>query len=236
MPPGPDPEQTSAESSMEKSRPRAGRPPKIDSDHLLKVAREVFLERGFRATTQEVAERAGVSEGILFHRFKNKEVLFRRAMRLEEGDVPDLLMEALDSVSGLDLTEALRRLAVALLEIGRVGMPLMMMSWSNPICGGPDDKNLVRFRTFVKHLGNFFEQEMEAGRLRRMNAEILARTFLGSIHYYCMSRIMSPDSSWIVPEETFVPGLVDLLLHGAEPSAETNAGRQTPISQSPLGS
>ena len=56
------------------SRPSRGRPPTITSERLLDVARDVFLECGIRATTQDVAERAGVSEGVLFHRFKSKDI------------------------------------------------------------------------------------------------------------------------------------------------------------------
>ena len=42
----------------------------ISKERLLVVAREVFLELGIRATTLEVAMRAGVAEGTIFHRFK----------------------------------------------------------------------------------------------------------------------------------------------------------------------
>src|SRR4051794_1584575 len=63
-------------------RPR-GRPPAISSERLLEVAREVFLEHGIRATTLDVATRAGVAEGTIFHRFKSKEELFHAAMRFD---------------------------------------------------------------------------------------------------------------------------------------------------------
>src|SRR6188768_4305807 len=79
-----------------------GRPPSIDSEQLLSVAREVFLERGIRATTLEVAVRAGVSEGALFHRFKNKEGLFRAAMELPAEQVPELLLEAVQRLHDLE--------------------------------------------------------------------------------------------------------------------------------------
>jgi hypothetical protein len=75
---------------------------------------------------------------------------------------------------------------------------------------------LQKFHSFVKHLSGLFQLEMDAGRLRRMDAEIVARTFIGAIHHYCMSRIMAPDASWILPEGMFVRGLVDLLLRGAQ--------------------
>ena len=75
-----------------------GRPPSIDSERLLTVAREVFLERGIRATTLEVAERAGVSEGVLFHRFKSKEGLFGAAMEFDQEAAPTRLLTAGDRV------------------------------------------------------------------------------------------------------------------------------------------
>lgn len=196
-------------------RPR-GRPPTIDSGHLLKVAREVFLARGIRATTLEVAEQAGVSEGSIFNRFKSKEALFREAMELSEEDTPVRLMNAVDAVlHETDLETALHQLAQSVVDIARVALPLMMMSWSNP-CGGPSSANALKFRDFMLKLAGFFQGHIDAGRLRPVDAEIAARTFLGSIHHYCMSRMFADDHGIpVIPEAMFVRGHVDLLLHGA---------------------
>lgn len=202
--------------------PRRGRPPTIDSEKLLEVAREVFLERGIRATTLEVAERAGVSEGAIFHRFKSKEGLFGAAMRLDQNDVPQLLMKELAGLGELEIQEALIQLATTLLEVGRIALPLMMMSWSNPsLCGAtPCDNNRENYRKFIKQLAAFFEGQMNQGTLRRLDAEVVARTFLGSVHHYCMSRLIASDSPGVmIPEGMFVRGLVDLLLNGASPGA-----------------
>src|SRR6187401_1098190 len=84
-----------------------GRPPSIDSARLLAAAREVFLEHGIRATTLEVAKRAGVSEGVLFHRFKSKEGLFSAAMNFDAEEMPDSLVEALRTIEGLEVREGL---------------------------------------------------------------------------------------------------------------------------------
>lgn len=205
-------------------RRRRGRPRSIDSEQLLSVARAVFLERGIRATTLEVALRAGVSEGALFHRFKNKEGLFRAAMELPAEQVPELLLEAVQRLHDLELHEALLQLAHALLDIGKVALPLMMMSWSNPTACDPTyDDNHAKFRLFLKRLAMFFETQMRDGKLRNMDAEIIARAFLGSIHHYCMTRILmghQPDAA-IIPEGMFARGLVDLLLNGALLAPET---------------
>jgi AcrR family transcriptional regulator len=181
----------------------------------------VFLERGIRATTAEVAERAGVSEGTLFHRFKTKEAIFRQAMQLQEDEIPELLIGAVDSILGMPAEEALNALGKRLLELGRVVLPLMMMSWSNPTNGGgPPERIAARFRIFIRNLAGFFESQSAAGRMRAVDPEVAARAFLGAIHHYCMTRVMTPDSSWIVPEAMYLRGLVDLILRGALPRAD----------------
>ncbi|HBF10223.1 MULTISPECIES: TetR/AcrR family transcriptional regulator [Thermotoga] len=49
---------------------------------ILKAAIEVFGKRGYeRATTDEIAERAGVAKGLIFHHFKSKENLYHQAYR-----------------------------------------------------------------------------------------------------------------------------------------------------------
>lgn len=52
----------------------------IRDEDLLSAARACFVERGFAAPTKEIAQRAGVSEGLLFQRYGNKAELFFAAM------------------------------------------------------------------------------------------------------------------------------------------------------------
>src|SRR5688572_23503921 len=76
-----------------------GRPKVISDEALLAIAREVFLERGIRATTAEVAERAGIAEGTVFLRFKSKDALFRAAVCVDPGTMP-AFVEAFASSAG----------------------------------------------------------------------------------------------------------------------------------------
>src|SRR5688572_11694182 len=216
-------------SEMNEKRPSCGRPRSIDSERLLAVAREVFLERGIRATTLEVAERAGVSEGSLFHRFKSKEALFSAAMDFDHENAPGRLVAAVGEIEELEPAEALTRLSTALLEVGKVALPIMMMSWSNPnLCGAtPFDKKKAKFREFLKALAAYFERKMDEGKIRRLDAEVLARAFVGSVHHYCMTRILMEESDGaVIPEGMFARGLVDLLLNGALPENDALAARE----------
>lgn len=216
-------------SEINEKRPGRGRPRSIDSEQLLAVAREVFLERGIRATTLEVAERAGVSEGSLFHRFKSKEALFSAAMDFDHENAPGRLLDAVAEIETLEPSEALMHLSTKLLAVGKVALPMMMMSWSNPqLCGAtPFDKKKAKFRDFLKALASYFERKMDEGKLRRMDPEVLARAFIGSVHHYCMTRILVEESDGaMIPEGMFVRGLVDLLLNGALPENDQVSARE----------
>lgn len=196
------------------------------------MAREVFLERGIRATTLEVAERAGVSEGVLFHRFKSKEGLFSAAMDFDREETPGRLLEAIHGLRGMEARDAIVKLATMLLELGRVALPILMMSWSNPQpCVSPIfDKKRSKFKDVIKALSAYFEHEMEQGRLRQMDGEVLARTLLGSVHHFAMTRILFEEGDGAtMPEGMFVRGLADLILNGAA-LPETSAPRRARFS------
>jgi AcrR family transcriptional regulator len=68
-----------------------GRHKTISDDEVLRVARDVFRERGHTATTREVAEAAGISEAVLYQRFGSKDDLFFAAMHPLGPDVDRLL-------------------------------------------------------------------------------------------------------------------------------------------------
>jgi AcrR family transcriptional regulator len=202
-----------AAAPLTEARPR-GRPPVISNERLLEVAREVFLEFGIRATTLEVATRAGVAEGTIFHRFKSKDELFRAAMQFD----PDQALAFVESLPGYagkgELRATLVRFAEGFLELGRVAVPVMMRSGSNPesqLCGPFTDERSQRFRRVVRAISAFFEAEMDAGRLRRKNPEVLARMLLGSLHHYCVSELVARDVGGLsLPN--FAREVVDVLL------------------------
>jgi len=228
----PPPRDKSADSPENCERPGRGRPRTIDTEAILEVARTVFLEHGVRATTLEVAQRAGVSEGAIFHRFKTKDALFRAAMRFDELEPPRLLFAAIEKMHGLEVYEALTHLGEKLLEIAKVALPLMMMSWSNPDFskGSPlQHKHRGHFQRIIKEFAAYCETKIEAGKLRPLDPEVFARAFIGSIHNYSMSRIMFGEHT--LPEGMFLRGLIDLLLAGALPRATEDNPRAIPHRQ-----
>ena len=67
--------------SNRKSAPAFRRAPDQKQSLILAAARDLFTEQGYGATsTQQIAQHAGVSEGILFHHFGSKKNLFLRVV------------------------------------------------------------------------------------------------------------------------------------------------------------
>jgi AcrR family transcriptional regulator len=81
---------------------------------ILKVAREVFFEQGYTATSMStIAARLGGSKGTLYNYFKNKEELFEAQVRDRCGQAADRILEV--SVEG-EPAETLTRLGEQYLE------------------------------------------------------------------------------------------------------------------------
>src|ERR1700730_16078938 len=68
-----------------------GRHRTISDDEVLVIARDLFRARGHAVTTRQIAEAAGISEGVLYQRFGSKDDLFFAAMHPRGPDIEELL-------------------------------------------------------------------------------------------------------------------------------------------------
>ncbi len=168
------------------------RPTVIRNEDILDAARAVFLEKGILATSAEVAQRAGVSEGSLFKRFRTKAELFRAAMGLDLDDAPRLMAQLPSLVGKGAVDQNLVRAGLdAIAYVERI-FPIAMMSWSNPKVNDcvpfPNDAEpppLKLQRLFAEYLAG----EMALGRVRPVEPYILARALMGAISGYVFSEM-----------------------------------------------
>ncbi|WP_307796516.1 TetR/AcrR family transcriptional regulator [Actinomadura barringtoniae] len=101
-------------------------------EHLVKLAAELFAEKGFQATTvRNIAEEAGILSGSLYHHFDSKESIvdeilsgfFTEIMSAYQG-VIDQGMSPRDTIAGLV------RLAFGTLEPHRAAITVMQNDWN----------------------------------------------------------------------------------------------------------
>lgn len=190
----------------------------ISRERLLEIAREVFLELGIRATTAEVARRAGVAEGTLFLRFKTKADLFREAMQFDPDQALAKVEQLPELAGSPDLRATLVDFAEQFLRVGRVALPVMMMTWSNPEQAGCLERapeRATRYRRVVAALHRFFELELELGRLRMGEPEVLARMLVGSLHHFVMGEAIAGEPVGSLSAAEYAAHVVDVLLRSA---------------------
>jgi AcrR family transcriptional regulator len=200
-----------------------GRPITILTSVLLDAAKDVFLDRGTSATTAEIARRAGTSEGVLFHRFKNKEAVFLAVLR-RQLDALRIFGDLSARVGKGDIEAQLFELAEGMLEGFRKAMPFFLLA---RMANWKIEEMHRRLRLphpaveATSRLSAYFEAEIRLGRLRPVDPEILARAFLGGVTQYVIAQHwLNAADKQPLAYPAYIRGLIDLLLHGAGASSQ----------------
>lgn len=90
-------------------------------DALIEATARILVEEGFdKASTNRIAEKAGVSVGSLYQYFPGKEALVAAVMQRHERELMRVVRGALLEVEELPIEQAVRRLVTAAIEAHRV--------------------------------------------------------------------------------------------------------------------
>jgi len=192
------------------------RPQGITDDEVLAAARVVFLSKGITATVEEVAERCHVGVATIFRRFPTKQALFSAAMTVAvDAEWGQFLEKRAVSDGHADARAGLRELAHTLLNAARKMLPLMMMMMSNPSISDKEGRT-KRAQWILKSLADYFQLEIEAGRVIAVDPRVAARVWLGSIRQLVMFDTLGPPADEL-SNEAFIDGLVDMFCPPVKP-------------------
>jgi AcrR family transcriptional regulator len=199
-----------------------GRPRLIEDDAILAAAREVFLARGSAATTQDVAERVGLSQAAIFKRFATKQELFLSAMA-SGNERQDMIERFQRRAAAAGMRLALVGLGDDLLPFFRRVMPLLLMTWSNraeygfpkTMASGSYPPNRA-----IQEVIAVIGAEMRAHRLRKHDPWLVTRAFVGGLQNYVLLELFGKNAESFMPQQPpkdYVRGLVDVLWKGIAP-------------------
>lgn len=181
-------------------------------ERILEAALEIFSQKGFHtATTDEIAERAGVGKGTLYRHFETKEKLFEELVRLrldelerEAGAIIDGNDDVLTMISKyiriyfefFDRNQHLYRLVVQeQLDLGEYS---------------PD----LYFRRVKRALPNLKRKVYEGsqrGILKEIDFQTVFYGTMGFVHGV-IQKWLARDCSYPLAEE--LPGVLEVLFHG----------------------
>ena len=147
------------------------------------AATAVFAARGYRgASTQRIAERAGVNQATLFRIFNSKRELYLKVLERKLGaDLPPGLLRTLDTnpdheQAFCEIAERLEILFdptfIRLLLAGGLEQPQQLKRYLHP-----------RLLTVYSVLGKYIQQHINSGELRDLDSGFMARALVGMVFY-----------------------------------------------------
>jgi AcrR family transcriptional regulator len=93
----------------------------VTVDALLAATARVLVKEGYdRASTNKIADAAGVSIGSLYQYFPTKEALVAAVIRRHMGEMMDVLRSSLVRVAAMPLADAARELVRVFIEAHRI--------------------------------------------------------------------------------------------------------------------
>ncbi len=189
-------------------------------DQIARVASALFAKKGFKGTTtREIAEKAGISEAIIFRHFSKKADIYRAIIRhcCEDGQGGSRLIKALHGKTGKAVFTAL---AVFLLKEHRKDHTFLRLFTYSALERHPLSDIFIR--TMGIELVGFLKAHIRGlvknGVFRPVDPEIAARAFLGMvIHYVMAQELYGFKKYYKKPDSKVVNTFVGIFYNGLRP-------------------
>ncbi len=198
-------------------------------DELIDAALTTFAKRGYHATSlKEIAEAAGVTDGLLIHYFGSKANLLS-AVLLERQSLSAAVEAIVAGAPQDDPAAAIRHVAARWLELLRgQGGPLMGVLIAEARHNAEVAEALaLHTRRTLEPTERLLTTLAERGLLRAAHIPIAARMLQWSLVWYSFWRDITPAGAVPDPEE-WVEGLTAILLEGLGMEGVIRAGGNNP--------
>ncbi|HEY9798866.1 MAG TPA: TetR/AcrR family transcriptional regulator [Leptolyngbyaceae cyanobacterium] len=182
---------------------------------ILQAALKLFASQGFDGTTtRDLAQAAGVAEGTLFRHFPNKKAILVEVATSGWVDIlTDLLTELSEMGSYKAVAQVMRRRMWNLQKNADLMRVCFMEVQFHPDLRDRIQTEVIEKMTDVAEA--FFQTAMDKGIYRQMDANLVAKVFLGmfAIAGFSNNTLMQPDAS---PQQMqqMAEGLADIFLNG----------------------
>ncbi len=199
------------------------RTPKVVEDRreqILEAALRVFARNGYaRSTNKDVAQEAGITPGLIYHYFENKEALLQAV--IEEASpvqgirslTPEMLNQPVETflhfVLGqmLEIAESER-----FLQLVRIMLPEMLHNTNFSPAGATTLQEATLF------LKNYLAGKMATGELRQADPGMVAQVLMSSASGFVLRRAVFQDPAALALTHTeIVGGILSTSLQGLLP-------------------
>ena len=202
------------------------RTPKVVEDRreqIIDAAMRVFAQKGFvRATNKDVAREAGITAGLIYHYFENKEALL---MAVIEGRSPLKVLSALpanafamppEQFFPFVIQQILRVVETEnFIALIRVVLPELLNNEQSYLAQVAP----MALQRGLGFLGEYLEAQMQAGTLRRADTVINTQILFGSLVGVILRRQVLRDPVALkFTHLQIADSITETFLHGLAPS------------------
>lgn len=182
---------------------------------LIKAATALFAAKGFNGTkSREIAEKAGVSEALVFKHFPTKNHLYA-AILAEQSPVPRLLSEIKMLADRREDAEVFTLIAKTIIIQGVPDWDLMRLLLFSALEGHKLSEMFFHnhVRVFHEFLAGYIARRIRDGAFRKVDPLLVSRAFMGMLinHRLLTLLFRMPVST---PPEKIVATIVGLFLDG----------------------
>jgi AcrR family transcriptional regulator len=186
--------------------------------HILETAIRLFARNGFDGTTtRQIAQEAGISEGLIFHYFPNKADLLARAMETQHGFLSDL-RDLLSDKETLPVDDVLPKLADLWLDKLWTEQDIISVLFGTAQTNSDVGAELQAvIQEGVSLLAHYLRSRIEAGELRPdLPVETGALMFFASAMIFFVAHRDLPETAWREQAAVFSRDMLSVWLLGAK--------------------
>jgi AcrR family transcriptional regulator len=199
---------------------KPGPPTEERRAQILEAALKVFAEKGFKgATNKDIADAAGISPGLIYFYFENKEDLFFAILenRVAPGSFP-LPLEHMQAFPPEQVLTMIAQYGLSRLD-NQDTMNIFKIFIGEAVYSEPiralANTNINRL---IATLAGYLESQMEQGRLRRAEPLLCAQTFLAGLMASLVRRQFLADPKMLSYSiDEIVNTVVSIFLRGMQP-------------------
>ena len=186
-------------------------------EQIIRTATELFSRVGFRgATMRELAEKAGISEAMIYHHFPSKEALYDAMLQQKLDNSKHLFYPVEAAAAGKDRV-LLETIVGNFLREGRKDTSYMRMMLYSALDGHEFAAKVVSgpLQDFFQFLGSYLEKRMEDGAMKAIGGEVAARLLMGMAYHATLLREIFHDHGFQdLDTEDLKEMIVDLFFDG----------------------
>jgi AcrR family transcriptional regulator len=173
-------------------------------NQLIDTALALFAEKGVEGTSiKDIAERAGVAQGLVYHYFASKDALF--AAIIERHNPLPQMRDALRDVQDRPVREVLLHLATTAYELIREKHEIIVVVAREALTRPELQQRIFALQALgIGTYADFMRGRIAAGEIRPHTPEASARMLMGAV--LALHLTAAP--------ETLIPEIVDNLLRG----------------------